>query len=115
MWAAYVRGYLDGKLAPNGAASRVFIARQEDILRSPGLVVAELARLGLPRNDVVFGIIETLQTGYQNEPRQDILRRENGVLLNIQEAIQSAVIDRLEACRCARHMRALGYCMPVRH
>ena len=39
LWITYVQGYLAGRIAPAGDASRVLLVRREDLLRSPDLVV----------------------------------------------------------------------------
>ena len=103
LWITYVRGYLAGRIAPAGDASRALLVRHEDLLRSPDLVVDQLTRLGLPRNTVRFAPLDTLATKFGCQPRQEILRLEAADLAVARDVA-------CLACVGIRHACAARYC-----
>jgi len=94
LWATYIHGYLEGRIAPDGGGDapplQVLVVRFEDLLQRPGDVVSELASLGLPRNAKLFSPIEESVSGTA-ESRSSILLREASCGSGLTDALRSKI------------------------
>lgn len=121
LWAAYVGGYLRGSMLvaggdPAGMASsgdadvaHVRVVRFEDIVLRPDAVVAELARLGLPRNGRPFAPIEEVVGGAAGS-RDELVARLEGALPAIDPEVRAAIHLQLQSHQWM--LQHLGYVVP---
>ena len=112
LWATYVGGNLDGRLAPGGQVNRAVVVRHQDLVERPCEVVEALARLGLPRNAQAVEPIEE-PASRDSLTRAEILHREcaPGLGASVDGQVREAAAAALQPHEPL--VASLGYRAPV--
>ena len=107
LMALHAYGYLQGNFTVNGGLERVFLLRLEDWQDAPAGVIAELERLGLPRNARPFKDFPEAASHDKSRTRAAAVAERPENESSEQGVFLSAA--RVELRKTAPLWRALGY------